>query len=69
MNNCMIAHDTQVERDAAREEWFANIDQRAAEREEKARKVAQVMAERRRYYGVMEPGDEELLKDVKGTTK
>lgn len=69
MNNCMIAYDTQEEMDRAREEWFATIDQRAAEREAKARKLQEVLAERRRYYGVPEPGDEELLKNVKSSSR
>ena len=38
MNGCMIAHATQQEQDAAREEWFANIDKRALERAEKEKK-------------------------------
>ncbi len=42
MNACMISYDTQAERDAAREEWFASRDKRAKEREEKEkRKVEQ----------------------------
>ena len=69
MNKCMIAYDTQEERDAAREQWFAEIDQRAAARVEKERRTKEVMAERRRYYGVMQEGDEELLKNVKEQTK
>ena len=35
MNSCMIAHASQKEEDAAREEWFATIDVRRQEREEK----------------------------------
>lgn len=51
MNNCMIAHDTQAERDAAREEWFATIDKRIAEKEEKERKRQEALEMRRLYYG------------------
>lgn len=33
MNSCMVAHATQKEQDAAREEWFATMDLRRRERE------------------------------------
>ena len=33
MNGCMIAHASQKEEDAAREEWFATLDVRRRERE------------------------------------
>ncbi len=33
MNSCMILHASQKEEDAAREEWFATLDQRRRERE------------------------------------
>lgn len=35
MNNCMMQYATQAEQDAAREEWFATIDKRREEREQK----------------------------------
>ena len=35
MNSCMIAHASQKEEDAAREEWFATLDERRKAREEK----------------------------------
>jgi COX assembly protein 1 len=38
MNSCMIAHASQQEQDAAREEWFATMDLRKKEREEKEKK-------------------------------
>lgn len=38
MNTCMLRFATQEERDAAREEWFATIEQRREERERKAMK-------------------------------
>ena len=38
MNSCMIAHASQKEEDAAREEWFATIDVRRHEREAKEEK-------------------------------
>lgn len=38
MNNCMMKYATQAEQDAAREEWFATIDKRREEREQKEAK-------------------------------
>ena len=35
MNSCMIAHASQNEEDAAREEWFATLEERRKVREEK----------------------------------
>jgi COX assembly mitochondrial protein 1 len=35
MNTCMVAHATQAEQDAAREEWFATRLERQRERERK----------------------------------
>ena len=37
MNSCMIQHASQKEQDAAREEWFATMDLRRLEMEEKKR--------------------------------
>ncbi|KAF6237633.1 hypothetical protein HO173_004523 [Letharia columbiana] len=37
MNSCMIQYASQKEQDAAREEWFANMDLRRLEMEEKRR--------------------------------
>lgn len=39
MNSCMILHATPEEEDAAREEWFANIQERRRKREEEAVEV------------------------------
>lgn len=41
MNSCMIKHASQKEQDAAREEWFANMDLRRLEMEEKKRQKAE----------------------------
>ena len=38
MNTCMNRYATQAEQDAAREEWFANMDQRREDREKKESK-------------------------------
>ncbi|KAL2054192.1 hypothetical protein ABVK25_005333 [Lepraria finkii] len=41
MNSCMVAHASQKEQDAAREEWFATMDDRRKAREEKGKKKAE----------------------------
>lgn len=41
MNSCMIKHASQKEQDAAREEWFATMDMRRLEMEEKKRQKAE----------------------------
>ncbi|WPB03979.1 uncharacterized protein RHO25_008623 [Cercospora beticola] len=41
MNNCMMLYATQAEQDAAREEWFATMDERRKEREVKEAKRKQ----------------------------
>lgn len=38
MNTCMMKYANQAEQDAARAEWFATIEQRKMEREEKEKK-------------------------------
>ncbi|KAL9071417.1 MAG: hypothetical protein Q9161_004276 [Pseudevernia consocians] len=40
MNSCMIQHASQKEQDAAREEWFATMDLRRLEAEERKRQKA-----------------------------
>ena len=37
MNSCMVQYASQKEQDAAREEWFATMDSRRLEMEEKKR--------------------------------
>ena len=41
MNSCMVQYASQKERDAAREEWFATMDLRRHEMEEKKRQKAE----------------------------
>ena len=41
MNSCMIKYASQKEQDAAREEWFATMDMRRLEMEEKKRQKAE----------------------------
>lgn len=41
MNSCMVQHASREEQDAAREEWFATMDLRRLEMEEKKRQKAE----------------------------
>ncbi|MCJ1476376.1 hypothetical protein MMC13_005042 [Lambiella insularis] len=52
MNKCMIAHATQEEQDAAREEWFASADKRIAEREAKERRKKEQEKFHREWWGM-----------------
>ncbi|MCJ1405596.1 hypothetical protein MMC11_008824 [Xylographa trunciseda] len=52
MNKCMIAHATQQEQDAAREEWFASRDKRIAEREAKERRKIEQEKFHREWWGL-----------------
>jgi COX assembly mitochondrial protein 1 len=54
MNNCMKAHATDAEHDAAREEWFAQRMQRQREKEIKARKKAGQEDFLREWWGLPE---------------
>ena len=40
MNGCMLAHAKPEEADRAREEWFANMEERRRERDEENQRVA-----------------------------
>ena len=52
MNKCMIAHATQEEQDAAREEWFASRDKRIEEREAKERRKIEQEKFHREWWGL-----------------
>ena len=41
MNSCMVQYASQKEQDAAREEWFATMDLRRHEMEERKRQQAE----------------------------
>ena len=45
-----MTHATQKEQDAAREEWFATIDERRRKREEEERKKQEVKRLHREYW-------------------
>ncbi|KAL8900009.1 MAG: hypothetical protein Q9192_001296 [Flavoplaca navasiana] len=60
MNNCMIAHASQQEQDAAREEWFATRDERRKEREAKEARKKEQEKFHRAWWGMPPlPEDEE----------
>ncbi|KAK0509249.1 hypothetical protein JMJ35_008620 [Cladonia borealis] len=50
MNGCMMTHATQKEQDAAREEWFATMDERRRKREEEERKKQEVKRLHREWW-------------------
>ncbi|KAL8657785.1 MAG: hypothetical protein Q9226_001570 [Calogaya cf. arnoldii] len=52
MNNCMIAHASQEEQDAAREEWFATRDDRRREREAKEARRKEQEKFHRAWWGM-----------------
>ena len=52
MNSCMISHAGQAQRDAAREEWFATIDERIRQRVEKEKKKKEQEKFHREWWGL-----------------
>jgi COX assembly protein 1 len=52
MNQCMIAHATQTERDGAREEWFSLRLQRQREREAKEARRREQERFHREWWGL-----------------
>jgi len=64
MNNCMKAHATPEEQDAAREEWFATRLQRLKERERKAKRAAEQEAFFREWWGLPQKEREEIEKKL-----
>ena len=52
MNSCMIEHASQKEQDAAREEWFAGMESRRLEMEEKKRQKAKGEKFRKEWWDV-----------------
>ena len=57
MNSCMVQHATLDERDRAREEWFATIDQRAKQRQEKEKKKVEQEKFHRQWWGLDDEGE------------
>ncbi|KIM98087.1 hypothetical protein OIDMADRAFT_20380 [Oidiodendron maius Zn] len=52
MNNCMIAHATPAEQDAAREEWFATRLERQREREKREERRKEQEKFHREWWGL-----------------
>ena len=50
MNGCMVTHATQKEHDAAREEWFATMEERRRLRLEEERKKEEVKRLHREWW-------------------
>ncbi|KAK1767168.1 hypothetical protein QBC33DRAFT_587528 [Phialemonium atrogriseum] len=63
MNSCMQAHATPSEQDAAREDWFAQRQERQRERERKARRKAEQEAFLREWWGLPERDREERRRE------
>lgn len=50
MNGCMVKHATQRMQDEAREEWFANMELRKRERDEKAKQKIEAEAFNKEWW-------------------
>lgn len=64
MNGCMLAHATPEEHDRAREQWFAQRQQRAREREQKERRKLEQEAFHREWWGLPQRDPEEVKKEL-----
>lgn len=62
MNGCMKLHATPAEEDAAREEWFAQRQERARERIEKQKRKEEQQRFLREWWGLEENEREERLR-------
>ena len=58
MNSCMVAYATQAEQDAAREEWFATIDDRRRQKAEKEEKKREQERFHREWWGLPKLDDQ-----------
>lgn len=58
MNSCMISYATQEEQDAAREEWFATIDERIQQRDEKEKRRKEQGKLRDEWFSLPPTSDE-----------
>ncbi|KAM0795591.1 hypothetical protein BDR22DRAFT_581805 [Usnea florida] len=58
MNSCMIDHASQKEQDAAREEWFAGMESRRLEMEEKKRQRVKGEKFRKEWWDTSKPSCE-----------
>ncbi|KAI0384000.1 cytochrome c oxidase biogenesis protein Cmc1 like-domain-containing protein [Hypomontagnella monticulosa] len=64
MNGCMLAHATPEEHDRAREQWFAQRQQRAREREQKERRKLEQEAFHREWWGLPQRDPEEVKREL-----
>ncbi|KAI1101036.1 hypothetical protein F4804DRAFT_317140 [Jackrogersella minutella] len=64
MNGCMLAHATQEEHDRAREQWFAQRQQRAREREAKERRKIEQEAFHREWWGLPQRDPDDVKKKL-----
>ena len=69
MNSCMILHATQMEKDAAREEWFATRDLRQRQREEKELRKKEQEKFHRDWWNLPPLKDEETQRSQGGDSK
>lgn len=58
MNSCMIAHASQEEEDAAREEWFATLEDRKRDRMAKEMKKVEQEKFYREWWDLPDPKKE-----------
>ncbi len=58
MNSCMIQHASQKEQDAAREEWFATMDLRRLEMEEKKRQKTEAEKFFKEWWDIPKSSDQ-----------
>ncbi|KAI0882295.1 cytochrome c oxidase biogenesis protein Cmc1 like-domain-containing protein [Annulohypoxylon maeteangense] len=64
MNGCMLAHATPEEHDRAREQWFAQRQQRAKEREVKERRKLEQEAFHREWWGLPAKDPEDVKREL-----
>ncbi|KAI1657729.1 cytochrome c oxidase biogenesis protein Cmc1 like-domain-containing protein [Daldinia decipiens] len=64
MNGCMLTHATPEEHDRAREQWFAQRQQRAREREQKERRKLEQEAFHREWWGLPRRDPEDVKKEL-----
>lgn len=64
MNHCMLRHATPAEHDRAREEWFAQRQQRAREREKKDRRKIEQEKFHREWWGLPQRDPEETKREL-----
>ncbi|XXH02454.1 Saccharopine dehydrogenase [Hypoxylon texense] len=64
MNGCMLRHATPAEHDRAREQWFAQRQQRARERERKERRKHEQEAFHREWWGLPPRDPDEVRREV-----